>query len=352
MGTTDLVYVDTTERAQECPVLPHLRSNLQQSQSQASDSRINSQVGFTRRVRKFRVLSKENIELTIPSTDQTTSPFLKSLLEDKEEKVPTINMPDVSASNLLSFIKSLDSKVNGVSLDVVNIYNMLGMRFGSPQDELEFKYVIETTNVDEAPQVKEAEVSENSVEDDIEIHEEVIDIKDFKEGDYEDIHQVNSATIKNEVFDKVCFGSFCHSDQLNKEKDTNAYVTKTNHEKWITVKSKTNKITRKTRELSEGKVYSDNYKDGCLIKCEICSQEMSISSLNYHVKQKHGLNIAKYKEQFGKTYKFVRRTFHLCKVCGKELLLCLVSVANHVVNKHQISMKNYNQMNRMKYEDL
>merc|ERR1712059_108039 len=97
------------------------------------------------------------------------------------------------------------------------------------------------------------------------------------------------ATIKNEDFEEISFGSSCDSDQLIKENDKNANVTKTSHEKWITVKRKTNKMAQKTRELSEERVYSDNLKDGCLIKCEICSQEMSIKSLRYHAKKKHGL---------------------------------------------------------------
>jgi len=185
-------------------------TNLQQSGRQATSD---PQVNGPRRVRKFRVMSKENIELTVSSINQTTSPFLSSLLEDREEKVPTINMPDVSAFTLLSFIKSLYKNDDSVGMNIETVYGMLGMCYGDLQDELEVDYIIkiETPSVDERAQVKEA-LSESNINNDVEMEERVLNGGEYGGGGENDMncnvtmfsHEKECYTLRKVVADSNC----------------------------------------------------------------------------------------------------------------------------------------------------
>jgi len=177
--TVDLVYVDKTGLGSLIP--PHLVTNLQQ---EVLDSRHEPQASSASRlVKKFRVISKENIELTIPSIGQTTSPFLSSLLGDKEEKVPTINMSDVSAYTLLRFINSIHGNADGWSPDVADVYRMFGMRFAEQHGELEMKYTIQV----EGPALNVAHVSNNNVDNDYQADGAISITRDVDIKESEDI---------------------------------------------------------------------------------------------------------------------------------------------------------------------
>merc|ERR1712059_221088 len=264
-------------------------------------------------------MSKENIELTVPSIDQTTSPFLFSLLEDREEKVPTIIMPDVPASTLLRFIKSLIENDDSVGLNVETVYSMLGMSFGILQDDLEVEYIIkiETPNVDERPPVKEA-LLELNINDDIEREEEAPIAEDIIEGEYrggggkdKNCNMTKHSHKKpiEQKSDKISRKSVL-TKQLSMEKVS----TDNKGLKHVKQRHGLTSIAKYEKKLCDGKVYTDDYNFGCRTKCEICSKEMSTGYLRQHIVWKHGVTLEKYKKTFG-SRKFVRKTFHQCKIC-------------------------------------
>ena len=93
-------------------------------------------------------------------------------------------------------------------------------------------------------------------------------------------------------------------------------------------------------ELSE-KVFSDDLSDSCVVECAICDKHMMAHRFRSHTAAQHNLPISQYKEHFGNQPVFVKTTYHLCKLCGKEILLDLDSVASHV-RSHKVSIKEYN----------
>ena len=92
---------------------------------------------------------------------------------------------------------------------------------------------------------------------------------------------------------------------------------------------------------SVDKMYSDNYNDSCLVECCICDKQMPSYTLRTHTSQHH-ITISKYKDNFGSKLTLTRRTFHLCKLCGKEMLLDMDVIAAHVRSVHKWSLKQYN----------
>ena len=75
--------------------------------------------------RQFRVISKENIEITLPCIERHTSPFLFNL--PKHEEISTLSLPDVSISSLMRFVKTLNKSSTLLKEDVLDIYKIIGM---------------------------------------------------------------------------------------------------------------------------------------------------------------------------------------------------------------------------------
>jgi len=94
-------------------------------------------------------------------------------------------------------------------------------------------------------------------------------------------------------------------------------------------------------QASTDKVYSDDYSDSCVVECSVCDKQMPIDSLRGHTASQHRLPISKYKEQFGSQLAFIKICYHLCKLCGKEVLLNKDSIAGHVRTRHKWSLKQY-----------
>ena len=96
------------------------------------------------------------------------------------------------------------------------------------------------------------------------------------------------------------------------------------------------------KEETPSKVFSDDFSDSCIVKCGVCDKNMYAHRLRSHTATQHNLPISQYKEQFGSQPILVKTTYHHCKLCGKEILLDLDSVASHVRTSHKVSTKDYN----------
>jgi len=96
------------------------------------------------------------------------------------------------------------------------------------------------------------------------------------------------------------------------------------------------------KEKKSCKVFSDDFSDSCVVECGICDKHMSAHRLRSHTATQHNLPISQYKEQFGNQPVLIKTTYHICKLCGKEILLDLDSVASHVRTSHKVSIKEYN----------
>merc|ERR1712142_378504 len=90
------------------------------------------------------------------------------------------------------------------------------------------------------------------------------------------------------------------------------------------------------------KFYSDDYADSCRVECSVCDAHIYADRLRFHTVSQHNLPISEYKEKFGNQPVFVRVSYHLCKLCGREILLDKDSVASHVRSAHKVSSKHYN----------
>ena len=96
------------------------------------------------------------------------------------------------------------------------------------------------------------------------------------------------------------------------------------------------------RDVSSDKNFSDNYDDSCIIKCAICFKKLYPKELRKHTKKEHSLDIKAYKLKFGTEFMYLRKCFHKCKICGKELLLEQDTIASHARFVHKLSSKEYN----------
>ena len=56
---------------------------------------------------------------------------------------------------------------------------------------------------------------------------------------------------------------------------------------------------------------------------------MAVTSLRRHTQKKHNLDISAYKEVHGASYNYVVTTYHMCQMCGQEILLDRDSLASH-----------------------
>jgi hypothetical protein len=98
---------------------------------------------------------------------------------------------------------------------------------------------------------------------------------------------------------------------------------------------------------SIGKTYSDSYDDSCIVECSVCDKQMTIQRLRSHTSSQHQMPITKYKDHFG-GLTFIRQSFHLCNLCGREVQLDSDSIATHVRSSHKWSVKQYNAAHMVK----
>jgi hypothetical protein len=55
----------------------------------------------------------------------------------------------------------------------------------------------------------------------------------------------------------------------------------------------------------EGRTYSDNTDDVCVVQCKICLKPIALDCFTYHIKKAHSILTQEYGEK-----KFLRRTYH------------------------------------------
>jgi hypothetical protein len=58
-------------------------------------------------------------------------------------------------------------------------------------------------------------------------------------------------------------------------------------------------------EVVEGRTYSDNTDDACLIQCKFCLKPIALDCFTYHIKKAHSVLTQEYGEKT-----FLRRTYH------------------------------------------
>ena len=57
--------------------------------------------------------------------------------------------------------------------------------------------------------------------------------------------------------------------------------------------------------MVEGRTYSDNTDDACLIQCKFCLKPIALDCFTYHIKKAHSVLTQEYGEKT-----FLRRTYH------------------------------------------
>ena len=83
--------------------------------------------------------------------------------------------------------------------------------------------------------------------------------------------------------------------------------------------------------LDESKIkLSNDMSDACKTPCKLCNQEVKLFAMRNHTKTIHNMSISEYKSKFGKEYEIIEKVYHKCRICGKIILLCSDSVAEHL----------------------
>jgi hypothetical protein len=62
---------------------------------------------------------------------------------------------------------------------------------------------------------------------------------------------------------------------------------------------------RISAQVVEGRTYSDNTDDACLIQCKFCLKPIALDCFTYHIKKAHSVLTQEYGEKT-----FLRRTYH------------------------------------------
>jgi len=79
---------------------------------------------------------------------------------------------------------------------------------------------------------------------------------------------------------------------------------------------------------------SDNLKEMCLCKCNICHATLQHHKVKQHMKYKHNTSMKN-------LYSFIRQTYYRCKICLSEVLFSYDSIRNHLWNHHSLSLTDY-----------
>ena len=177
-------------------------------------------------------------------------------------------------------------------------------------------------------------------------------IKSDKESEVNNSNVVKSKSLRRRITNiKYCDDS-SSDDEDNKEKDQLLLdMTKKKEISSATKNGSADNFRKSDKSTNNDKLtrkYSNNYEDCCKIECQICFQVLFVNYLRGHTQSKHQIDIASYKKKFGSDYTYVVKSFHKCNICGSEMLFDQDTIATHVRNKHDTSLKDYN----FKYMDL
>jgi len=85
---------------------------------------------------------------------------------------------------------------------------------------------------------------------------------------------------------------------------------------------------------------SDNIADSVRTLCRVCDQSFTLNYMRFHTKEKHMLQITKYKELYG-PFQIIESVFHKCKLCGKIVLLDSDTLGGHIKGVHKMKEKMY-----------
>jgi len=101
-------------------------------------------------------------------------------------------------------------------------------------------------------------------------------------------------------------------------------------------------VEYKTRFLDDvgpqdsDRVLTDDMNEMCRVVCRMCDLETFTHLFRKHYIRKHEENKHKHGD-----FKYVKKTFHKCKLCSTELLFTYETVYNHMKRCHNISLKQY-----------
>jgi len=85
---------------------------------------------------------------------------------------------------------------------------------------------------------------------------------------------------------------------------------------------------------------SDDLADSVRTLCKVCDQAFTLNYMRFHTKEKHMLQITKYKELYG-PFQIIQPVFHKCKLCGKIVLLDSDTLGGHIKGVHKMKEKMY-----------
>merc|ERR1712126_446523 len=74
----------------------------------------------------------------------------------------------------------------------------------------------------------------------------------------------------------------------------------------------------------------------CRVVCKVCNLETFTHLFRKHYIRKHTATKHKHSD-----FKYVKKTYHRCKLCACELLFTYETVYNHMKRAHNISLKQY-----------
>ena len=96
-------------------------------------------------------------------------------------------------------------------------------------------------------------------------------------------------------------------------------------------------------EPSPGRVYSNDMSEACKTICKVCQAQVSLTGMRSHTRNNHKMIIQEYKEAYGNPKdQIVKMIYHKCGLCQADVLFNSDNIQNHVVRKHQYSLKEYN----------
>jgi hypothetical protein len=91
------------------------------------------------------------------------------------------------------------------------------------------------------------------------------------------------------------------------------------------------------RTKTPGKIFSDNPAAMCRVRCKFCGRQVSAGSVTKHARLYHGVQNS---QDYGRV-EYVNPTYHICKLCGVELIFTARAIQKHVTRRHQISPDEY-----------
>ena len=92
----------------------------------------------------------------------------------------------------------------------------------------------------------------------------------------------------------------------------------------------------KKDHIEEPRVYSDNLREVCTSKCNMCGKSVLSSRHVRHMHQEH-----KDVELGAMSFQPLVDTYHKCKLCGEEVLFRVAVLSRHVQTAHKTNFSKY-----------